>query len=602
MHLFLFILSLTFCSKKSDMYYNMSNYNITCSNKNEGCSFNVSYNNSISPKIPTSFPSYAILSDYRYVYLIFDIPKAQNKKTFYLEAYDISDEETIISNGDCYFINTTENINYEIRIYKNLKNDSYIRFGFLGISKNFTMRVNLRFTLSISLYFSDIALDFYNSLNRSDIPSLSDDLEENDRSKNQPKIRATKAKERCSQIMERVFNTSIDITLFEDQYLNSIKIPVSPFLLLTISYSVRDELTTENIFQPESNILSETTIKDREINIHFNGLDFLKGKLNINNNIYKIVELYNKIIKDIISKFGKEINFTLIISTDKNNNFVIYTLRYYYENTQEIDYEIQIIIQFINLKLKELVLKPVELYDIIPFRRIDSTPETCNMSLKGKKFRDLLGGALYFVGISVILYEIPYALILGPIIIDYIDTAEVGAFLLQMEKDDHGNYHAIFDCWQQYFGYTKFYDFIFDIFTDMECNNEGMFTFNNQNYILWAWKGDYINLGAGAELGIYYGGKSKDSIWKVNKTLAMPMTLTLTHKVYGTIVDNWNNWGNDAWWITAFNPNHTKVKAIDLTAYYTVQFKNEKMFNEFSKTPRIGWSYNKTNKIASLIL
>ena len=196
----------------------------------------------------------------------------------------------------------------------------------------------------------------------------------------------------------------------------------------------------------------------------------------------------------------------------------------------------------------------------------------------------------------------PLTVILFPILVNNIDTAAVGAYFLEMKPDNNSIYHAIFDCWQQYFGYTKFYDFIFDIFTDMDCNNEGIFTFNDKNYILWGWKGDYINLGAGAELGIYYGGKSRDSIWFVNKSLAMPMTLTLKHRIYGTIVDNWDNWGNDSWWITAFNPRYKGVKAKDLTASFTVKFKDKKMFDEFCKIERKGWSYNTTDKIASLIL
>ena len=28
------------------------------------------------------------------------------------------------------------------------------------------------------------------------------------------------------------------------------------------------------------------------------------------------------------------------------------------------------------------------------------------------------------------------------------------------------------------------------------------FTMNGTEYIIWAWKGDYLNLGAGAEIGI----------------------------------------------------------------------------------------------------
>ena len=79
----------------------------------------------------------------------------------------------------------------------------------------------------------------------------------------------------------------------------------------------------------------------------------------------------------------------------------------------------------------------------------------------------------------------------------------------------------------------------------------------------------------------------------------MPMTLTLIHKINGTIV---NNWKDTTWWITAFNPNFPKVFANDLTAYYTVEFTNSNMFDEFAKIEREGWTYDKEKKIASLIL
>lgn len=600
--LFLIVISQIFCFDNNAENYNLSANNNTCSNKDEICSFNISYNYTKSPKIPTSIPSYAILGDYRYIYLRFIIPKTQIEKTFYLEAFDISNEETIISNGDCYFINTSLNIDYEIRIYKQLKTDSYIQFGFLGFSNNFTMKVELRFPLSLSLYFNDIALTYYNSLNKSDIPSLRENFDERDNITNQQNSRRKKLKETCSKIMKDVFSISLDMTLFDDNYFNSIKIPNPPFFLLTLSYMIAQNITTDINLKPENKVLSETTIKKGKIDSHKNSLDFLKGKLLINNDIYRIVELYNTRITEMAFKFGNDSDFFLIISTNEDNNFIIYSLGYYYNKTKTINYEIQIKIQFINAKLKELVIKTFESYINIPFRRIDSERDTCNMSSMGKKIRDFIGGLITSIGISYIYLYKPEIIILYPVLSQTTYTAKVGAFFLQMKPDNNGIYHADFDCWQQYFGYTKFYDFVFDIFTDMECNNEGIFTFNGENYILWGWKGDYINLGAGAELGIYYGGKSKDSIWKVNKSLAMPMTLTLTHKIYGTIVDNWDNWGNDSWWITAFNPHYKRVKAKDLTAYFTVKFKDEEMFDEFSKIDREGWSYNKTNKIASLIL
>ena len=49
-----------------------------------------------------------------------------------------------------------------------------------------------------------------------------------------------------------------------------------------------------------------------------------------------------------------------------------------------------------------------------------------------------------------------------------IDTAAVGAAVLEMEKDENGIYHARPDCWQQYAGYTDLYDYAFDAGTSMK--------------------------------------------------------------------------------------------------------------------------------------
>ena len=94
-----------------------------------------------------------------------------------------------------------------------------------------------------------------------------------------------------------------------------------------------------------------------------------------------------------------------------------------------------------------------------------------------------------------------------------------------MDMDRSGIYHARFDCWQQYFGYNDFYDFMFDIGTSME-SDKFKFDYNRMWYIIRIWKGNYINLGAGAELGIYYD-RNGGPCWKVNKNLWQRMTLTL---------------------------------------------------------------------------
>ena len=116
----LFLLSRIIFSEDYEKYFGRANYEI-CSNFKEGCSFNITKNYPISPNIPTNLPNKAILNDYRYIYLKFQIPSNHLQKAFYLEAYDTNNKKTIISNGDCYLIDTSKNKIYELRIDKNLQ-------------------------------------------------------------------------------------------------------------------------------------------------------------------------------------------------------------------------------------------------------------------------------------------------------------------------------------------------------------------------------------------------------------------------------------------------------------------------------------------------
>ena len=160
-----------------------------------------------------------------------------------------------------------------------------------------------------------------------------------------------------------------------------------------------------------------------------------------------------------------------------------------------------------------------------------------------------------------------------------IDTAALGAFALDMWKDKTGVYHANFDCWQQYFGFNDFYDFIFDLATSMK-NKKFEFKSGSTWYVLWAWKGNYINLGAGAELGIYYCKHSRGPHWFVDKKLAMDMSMKVKYR-NATII----NYRSKTWWITGFNPNpkYLDVKASDLKVSFEVSFNREDLYNSFKK-------------------
>ena len=582
-------------------YYNLASNDNTCKNKASGCSFFVTSSYPISPKIPTSLPTQAILSEYKYIYLRFSIPKTQKQKSFYLEAYYISDNETIISNGDCYLVNTNENVDYELRIDKVLRKRDYIRFEFLGIPDDFIMEVKAHFILNVTLYFHDIALSYDNSLNKTNISSLKEYLLEREKKLVEQENRVKNAKEIAVKIMKKVFDTYLDIDKFDgDSFLSSIVQPISPYIISVVSVSVGLIMDVENFLHPESVILSETTIRNGKIVDHKDGLDFLEGNALISNDVLKMVEQYNKKITDIAIDLKLERDFTLIISTNKDINYIIYYFRFYEGKNDLIYHEIKYQINLTNYKLNELIVNIPSLPEIFNFLFSINECFSENAITFKDKVEYIMKGVNLVKGIIDLASSNPIeATNRASLLIKDIDFAEIGGTLLDMDADGEGVYHARFDCWQQCMGYTKFYDNIFDLFTDMRYNNDGMFKYNGQNYMLWAWKGDYLNLGAGAELGFYYGGETVNSIWQIDKSLSMPMTLTLTHKINGTIVDNWKD---TTWWITAFNPDFTNVFANDLTAYYTVEFTNDDMFDEFAKIERKGWTYNKEKKIASLIL
>ena len=155
-----------------------------------------------------------------------------------------------------------------------------------------------------------------------------------------------------------------------------------------------------------------------------------------------------------------------------------------------------------------------------------------------------------------------------------IDTAAGGAIFLSMSPDENGIYHTSFNCWQQCFGYMSLYDTVFDICTDMEPKRFP-FTYAGQGYTIWMWKGDYINFGAGAELGIYRGSSG---IRTVDKSLAMQMGMTLRYRG-DLIIDHYPE--EYQWWITGFNAEYLNKHASDLTATFEVIFLSHEMYRAF---------------------
>lgn len=122
-------------------------------------------------------------------------------------------------------------------------------------------------------------------------------------------------------------------------------------------------------------------------------------------------------------------------------------------------------------------------------------------------------------------------------------------FLDTVSFDRDGDiYHAKQNCWQAPFGYNDFYDYVFNAATSMKQNKYPFTTTDGTNYTIWMWKGDYVNLGAGAETGIYYGdGYHNNSATDSN----LHMSMSVYEKESGELIFSYNP-SDPQWWIYRF--------------------------------------------------
>ena len=186
----------------------------------------------------------------------------------------------------------------------------------------------------------------------------------------------------------------------------------------------------------------------------------------------------------------------------------------------------------------------------------------CRYDVGGMFWKELIGGIIHAAN--------NFAVAIG------IDTAAIGAPFLMMEQDDSGVYHASFNCWQQYVGYNQLYDFAFNLGTSMVAA-QFAFSYDGCGYTVWAWKGDYINLGAGAEIGVYRGSSGHRT---VDTSLAMQMAMIVSYR---------NEWiieyfpSKVQWWITGFNPKYQNKNANGLLATIGVRFNEPGMYYAFKR-------------------
>jgi len=155
-------------------------------------------------------------------------------------------------------------------------------------------------------------------------------------------------------------------------------------------------------------------------------------------------------------------------------------------------------------------------------------------------------------------------------------------------RTEEGIYHARQNSWQRHFGFNEAYDFFFGLGTYKQ-SDYFEFSHDGQNYRIWIWKGDYLNLGAGAELGIYRQNRFISRQWDVDTNLAMRMSLTVYYQ--GQQFISWdpsldpNFPNNRVWWLTGFDPSRQRPSIYNLSVRYIVYFNSLTKFNDFRNRP-----------------
>lgn len=178
--------------------------------------------------------------------------------------------------------------------------------------------------------------------------------------------------------------------------------------------------------------------------------------------------------------------------------------------------------------------------------------------------------------------------------------AILGSLVLYFRSDEKNiAIHSQVDTWQSMGGYNNMYDSVFNWGTRGNMKKEKFeFKYDGETYVIWAWKGDYMNLGSGAEVGIYqnphtiylynlfspYGFTSFEQ-WDV-ADFRLYMTLNLYNYYGENRIENIFCWApyDAQWWITGFNPNFDNPVAEDMVSVGTINFKGREGMFEALKT------------------
>ncbi len=103
-------------------------------------------------------------------------------------------------------------------------------------------------------------------------------------------------------------------------------------------------------------------------------------------------------------------------------------------------------------------------------------------------------------------------------------------------------------------------------------------------HIVWCWKADYWNLGAGAEIGIYSTSdlySKNQSFYEVDTNLTITANMKVTYKNYGLITTTLNDFTQTNWWICSFTPEVQLPNVNWIGVDLKIKFNNESRWKAF---------------------
>ncbi|MBR3801907.1 MAG: DUF4474 domain-containing protein [Clostridia bacterium] len=142
------------------------------------------------------------------------------------------------------------------------------------------------------------------------------------------------------------------------------------------------------------------------------------------------------------------------------------------------------------------------------------------------------------------------------------------------------------EAWQYNFGFGKIYDFVSPYILLEYDYVRVFFTYENKDWMLQMWKGQYGMIFYGGEIGIYNRPHSEDGVgeWAMYSCAAkedwLGMEMTLYHQdINGNYVREFTREYDKYWWCTGFKNGHLRQEepADELRLEARITFKDEEM-------------------------